>query len=195
MVAGLMSRIYPDLPSGDRSEIGQIMRGVSNNVPGLLEEMLPKGAQMERFNEHRSMLPPDANPMNAGGPLLDRQMKVFAARTAFAMHFLQAGRVVPLDGGAVVRWYTNFQALTGRIPETIRSLLDTPQTLRQGKWNVGEQFVFNALAEPDGRRSVHYASFRMSFATAGMVVESLELLRPEGEAEPEVFRPGFLLKR
>jgi hypothetical protein len=62
-------------------------------------------------------------------------------------------------------------------------------TLVQGKWNVGEQFVYATAHAPSGKQSLFVARFREAFAVAGLVYDDLKPPEVEGFS---VVRPGFL---
>jgi hypothetical protein len=131
-VAALFGRIFPDGRSvEERDELQQIMRSVRNNNPGLLEEMMPSREQEALFAWSSSLLPPTAaGVLNCSGPLVNRSIQIFGAKLGFALHYATMGRIVPLAGGAAVRWYSNYDTVTGKIPADIYKLLGPPQTLQ-----------------------------------------------------------------
>ena len=123
-VAAMLGRIYPDASTtaGDE-EVGKIMKAVSTNVPGLLEEMAPSPSQRERFAKANVNFPNLGGILNASGPLLNRSIQVFGAKLGYALYYDSTERVIPLGGGVAVRWFSNFDAVTGRIPSEFLRML------------------------------------------------------------------------
>lgn len=170
-VVSLLSRIYPDSRTDlERAEIRKVIRAIKNNFPGLLEEMLPSPRQEGLFSAHKKKLPGDGGALNVGGPMLNRHVQLFGARLGFAMHFNRTGRIVPLEGAVAVRWFTNYDAVTGGIPIDLFKLVGKPETLSQGRVHVGDQFNVASVATSD--RSLHFATFRLSFAIVAFVSEN-----------------------
>jgi hypothetical protein len=134
-VTALFGRIFPDGRTvKKRDELQQIMRSVKNNNPGLLEEMMPFREQQALFAQSSSLLPlTAAGVLNCSGPLVNRSMQILGAKLGFALHYTTTGRIVPIAGGVAVRWYSNYDTVTGKIPAEIYDMLGSPQTLRQGK--------------------------------------------------------------
>jgi hypothetical protein len=146
-VAALFGRIFPDgRTAEERDELQRIMRAVNSNNPGLLEEMIPSRRQKALFTQSINLLPLRApSVLNCSGPMVNRSMQIFGAKLGFALHYARTGRIIPLTGGVAVRWYSNYDAVTGEIPANIYDMLGPPRTLRQGQWHAGDQF---SLAMP-----------------------------------------------
>ena len=130
-------------------------------------------------------------PLSAKGPLVNAAMRTFAAKMGLAFHYRENHRVVPSTGAVIVRWFSNVQAFTNRIPPEILQTVGSPDTLRQGKFEVKDQFMFASQSLPDGSMSTHYATFRLSFAINAFVVGDIAMI--EGYTPgPHVLHPGFL---
>jgi hypothetical protein len=55
LVAGLMSRVYPDAPTdAARDELKKILNAVANNIPGLLQEMEVRREEEKNTSKGRS---------------------------------------------------------------------------------------------------------------------------------------------
>jgi hypothetical protein len=130
-VIGYLSRVYPDATTPDRQvEFKKILRAIKKNHPGLLEEMLPSAEQERRFQLDAPRIPGRA--LNVGGPLLNAAIRSFGVKLGLGMHYHLTGRIVPLKGAVGVRWYSNYDAVTGGIPKEFLKILGPPETLRQG---------------------------------------------------------------
>lgn len=164
------------------------MRAVNNNVPGLLPEMMPSWQQKARFIT-ANIAPRDvAGVLNCSGPLLNRAMERFGAKLGFALHYSTSGQIVPAQGGASVRWFSNFDAMTGKIPGSMYRVLGPPNTLRQGKWNVGDQFAYAFAITEDSAMAAYFSTFRKSFAVLSWVCKDAGNFNEQ--ALSSMHRPG-----
>lgn len=128
--------------------------------------------------------------MNAGGPLLNHAMRIFGAKCGLALHWQTTSQIVPLGGGVGVRWFTNYQALTGDFPDYIFDRLGPAKTLQQGRKCVGDQFEYASLATDTGTMSAHWLTFRQSFMVIAFTAMDRELI---GRAPDEdIYVPGCL---
>jgi hypothetical protein len=169
LVASLLGRVYPDSESDPRKEeLKKLLSAVSNNVPGLLEEMLADEAEQHRARLDIPNMPPGSAVLRANGPILTRHMQTFGAKLGFALHFEAHGSFVPQEGGVQPMYFTNVSAAKSELPMEIINLLPSPRTLQQGKKDVRDQFSYSSLITEERRHSVFYAVFRQSFAVAAV---------------------------
>ena len=172
-VAAMLGRFYPDPnTTAERAEVERIVRAVKNNFPGLLEEMRPTQRQRHRFEQAREFRPIDSNPISCNGPLLNRSIQIFGAKLGFALHYDTTRRIIPSEGGAAVRWYSNFEAITGNLPSDMLNILGPPETLRQGKWHTANQFEYSYAHADNLRMGIYFSTFRKSFAVASFVSDN-----------------------
>lgn len=173
-VAAMLGRVYPDGPTeAECSEVERTMRAVKNNSPGLLEEMLPSREQEMRFARSGIDIPGGGGVLNCDGPLLNHSIQMFGAKLGFALHYGVNDRIVPLEGGVAVRWFSNYDAATDGIPQPILRLLGERQTLRQGKRSVDDQFTYAYAVAEGGEMAIYFSTFRMSFAVLSWVSEDM----------------------
>jgi hypothetical protein len=182
--------MYPD-PSTDagKKELKGLYREFAKNHSDLLKEMWPTHAQFTGY-QLQANLPAGVHPLNARGPLLNKAMNRFAAKLALALHFETTGNIASTSGVVAGRWYSNHQVYTQGIPNELLMAVGNPGTLVQGRWNVGEQFVYAGARTPNGKQSLFVARFREAFAVAGSVYD--DDLEPPDVAGFSVVRPGFL---
>jgi hypothetical protein len=190
-IAAMISRVYPDAGTdAAAAELDEIMQGILNNYPGLLEEIIPT-FRMEKLARQKGG--PEVGALKCDGPILHKAMTGFAAKIGFALHFEYTGRPVPADGAAGVRWFSNVQALDGDLPEDLIKLFGAPRTLRQGKKHVEDQFGYSSVGTESGSMTAHFATFRFSFAVCAFVGERKELVRgPPDARHATIYRPGWL---
>jgi hypothetical protein len=173
-VAAMLGRLYPDGPSeAERAETKKIMGAVHQNVPGLLKEMIPSQRQHDRFARAGVELPDVAGVLSCKGSLLNHSIQIFGAKLGFALHYATMGRIVPYAGGVAVRWFSNFEAVTGEIPESIFRLLGPVHTLEQGKWSAGDQFNYAYAVTQNKCMAAYFSTFRISFAVLSWISEDI----------------------
>jgi hypothetical protein len=193
-VAGFLCRVYPDAKTRSaKLELRKIIRGIRNNAPEIALEWMPSARQRELA--HRAggaFADGGAGALNMG-PKTNALMLRFAARAALALHYHRCNEIVPMKGGAFVRWYTNESLITGNYPDDFASMLPLPQSLQQSTKTQTGQFDYSSNATSEKDVSVHQMTFRLSLsfqawvAKDAKVFERVEKLRPEN-----LFRPGFL---
>ena len=61
---------------------------------------------------------------------------------------------------------SNVEAVEGKLPDRLLRLLPAPQTLRQGAWDVANQFQYSTRITVEQTMGLFYATFRRSFAVA-----------------------------
>ena len=164
LVAGLLSRVAPDgVSEAEKAELTRLLSGVSNNVPGLLEEM-HLGQRAQRNARKRLPQPVQGGFLKTDGPLVSSHMQTFATKLGFALFYEVTGEIVPMTGGVAARWFSNMDRLEGTFPQSVFDVLLPPETLKQGKFNVAEQFSYQWRLTEGERAALFFASFRQSFA-------------------------------
>jgi hypothetical protein len=194
LVASLIGRVFPDGDDRDQDDLGRILRGISNNLPGLLDEMHigRAGQKLASRRLERLGVAPGASFLKANGPLLAHHMRVFGAKLGFALHFEHMGTPVPIAGGVQPMWFSNVQALSGEIPASLLEMLPSPTTLRAGRFEVSDQFRYSFVRTDEGAHSLVYAMFRQSFAVAAVsAVDRAAFLIQNADKYPIVV-PGQL---
>lgn len=179
-VAALLSRIdHEDLPPERHAELQAHLQAVFNNHPGLLEEL---------FAPSRSLIPPPPGSQSifVGGPILSRYMDAFAAKFGFAMHAEIHGQALARSGGVAARWFSNAEIMQAKFPAGILELMGEPETLRQGRFEVSDQFGYQWRAQ-DGY-GVYLGAFRRAFAI--VAVSHYDFAFFENLGAPRVWRPG-----
>ena len=192
-VAAFLARMYPDA-KGEmaQKELEKIMKGIRNNIPGLLEELQPSWRQQYDFKAAHGQIPPNTNPMNANGPLLNRSIRIFAAKFGFAYHYLHTGNVIPTSGGVAVRWFSNYQRLIDDMPN-LGDLFRNRATLSQGSKSVADQFEYSYAITEDKKASAYFAYFRQAFALGAFVSSDMDLFSDVDKIPAEdIYRPGLI---
>lgn len=193
LVASLMGRMYPNSDSEfGRDELQKLLNAVSNNVPGLLEEMQVGRAGQKLARRSIPNMPVDASVLRANGPIMTSHMRTFAGKLGFALHFEAHGASIPKEGGVQPMYFTNVNAARGELPMEIINLLPSSSTLQQGKKHVRDQFTYAYLLTEERRHSVFYAVFRSSFAVAAVTaLDRSEFLMKNEEKFPIIIPGDF----
>jgi len=192
LVAGMLARMLPDPEPGmPQDEQRALIHSVNSNVPGLLEEMQPSKRQNVLFNSQRFLLPRGiGGALNAGGPILNQAMMLFGAKLGMALFYHDLGRVLPSEGAVFVRWYSSYDAFTDQLPNEIIGLMGAPTSIQQGKWSVGEQFLFSRAIPIERTMAAHMVSFRQSFGILTFSADDHHQM--DSAPQDHVFRPGCL---
>ena len=189
LVAAWIGRLYPDSKTNEHSkDIPKILKGISNNIPGLLEEMkMGRGAEKLA----RRKLPEE---LDVGlvkvGQLAQKYMQVFSLKLGLALHHEVTGNILPKTGGISVRWFTNYEKFTGDFPEELTGFFGSSRTLVAGKNHVSDQFEYAWRIADNREFGIYFASFRMAFAVFAVVVtDPLMIQSPSGEEKWKVHSP------
>lgn len=170
MVAGLLSRVAPDATTEEqKSELWRMLRETENNVPGLRDELQLDSIELVAARK-RVPLANAGGFLKTSGPLVSSHMQTFATKLGFALYFEATRKIVPLAGGVTARWFSNVERLDGTFPQTVFDYLLPPQTLRQGKINVADQFAYQWRVTEDEGTAMFLATFRQSFAVLAFAV-------------------------
>jgi hypothetical protein len=196
LVASLLGRTFPEPPSEQgQNDLAKLLRAVSNNVPGLLQEMYVGTGGQKIARRNIPKMPAGTGVLRADGPLVSGHMTVFAAKLGYALHFQAFGKPVPSGGGVQPLWVSNAQAARDELPTSVIELLPPAQTLRQGKKEVSDQFEYSWLATEDRRHSVFSGVFRSSFAVFAIsALDRSEFLEKNADRFP-IISPGDLRRR
>jgi hypothetical protein len=121
-------------------------------------------------------------------------MQTFAIKIGFALYYEATKRILAPKGGVVARWYSNVERLEGTFPQTVFDILLPPTTLRQGRFEVSDQFSYQwRIAEGD-RMAMFLATFRESFAVLAFTADDRARFDVDTNHEFQVFAPGELTK-
>lgn len=192
LVAALIGRVYPDSDGpAFQEELRKLLLSVHNNVPGLIEELLPHAAQSKHLRQ-RYWGRAGGDFLSISGPLATSHLERFGARLGLAMHFEETGEIVGKEGCVFVRIFSNTDLIEGYVPQIIFEILQ-PSTLAQGRKSVGDQFRYGVRKTDGGLTTMSFALFRRSFAVLAITTASLE--RYDDGQLPEAaipYRPGAL---
>ncbi|MET4217335.1 hypothetical protein ACVWWG_004055 [Bradyrhizobium sp. LB7.2] len=194
LVAALLSRVAPDAKDEEeKAELKKLLTGVSNNVPGLLEEM-HLGA--DDLSAARKRLPQyaAASFLKTDGPLVSAHMQTFATKLGFALYYELTGKIVPDRGGVAARWFSNVDRLEGTFPQSVFDILLPPLILEQGKFEVSDQFSYQWRLAENERMGLFFASFRHSFAVLAFVTTDVALFDMKTAHPLPIITPRTLKK-
>lgn len=175
--AAMLARVYPNAETmAEAKEFEALMLAVRKQSPLLFGELHASWRQQYdvagMFGDGFK-----GGAMNVGGPLVNRSMKMFGAKLTMALHYKSTGTILPAAGGASIRWYTNWDRVRDRIPEELFKFVGSPETLRQGKWSVAEQFEYSWAGDDNGTYGLYISTFRRAFLIAGFVHKDMQELR------------------
>jgi hypothetical protein len=191
LVTALVTRVYPDVGSkAEWEDLKKLCKGIRRNMPLLLDELQPSWLQQYDYRQEKAILPTGVGILNVSGPRVNESMHLVGVKLCLALHYYHLGSIVPKTAGIAVKWYTNQQQLKGAIPQELSSLFTSHHTLKQGRWNVKDQFEYSWAATENRQQSAYFAGFRQSFAIAGFTCHDWTTLPTPPVME--IYAPGFL---
>ena len=165
----------------------RLLKGIANNAPDLIQEWRIPRAQM-KFALKRSGLTKDHGAIRTDGPQMSRYMETFAAKFGFAVHYEKAGQRVGPDGAVAARWYSNKNLIEGSIPFEMLSMFEGPMTLRQGKLEASNRFLFKWMTA--GTVTGVFGGFGEAFAVLAIASSDAHRLAEITGAFAAVVRSG-----
>ena len=171
LTAALLSRVANNINSkAYERELRKLILQVDKNRHGLLQELAPSWQQQYDFENFRHPdIPQGWGVLNAGSPMLNQSLQIFGAKLCKALHYEHTNKVVPTSGEIYVRWFSNYDRLTGKIPDELINQLPEPGTLEQGSWNLRDQFEYSFFVYENERHGFYFMTFQKSFAISGFV--------------------------
>lgn len=170
----------------EKEDVRKILRALANNLPSVLNEM-HIGHAGQKLARKRTGVEEPGGFLRMGGPLVSKHLDIFACKLGLAMHWASTGNIIPPMGGVAIRVYSNVEAMEGKLPVGLLRLLPAPQTLRQGSWDVENQFQYSIRITDDQTMGLFYATFRRSFGIAAVTAMDRRLF--EKRIDP-VFSPA-----
>lgn len=188
-----LGRSYPDsCDTKDREEVSAIGRSMITNYPEVasafhtVADPALTGAQRNAFSGMTT-------PVNVNDDYVHRCIEFFGTKFGLGMHWRTTGQCVPPAGRVYPQWFTNYQAVTGRIPGDLFKVFPKPRPLMQGRLHTMGRFQHDSAR--DGAYTTHLAMFGESFIV-------LALVSPEGpeysfaesgalECEPGCLKVGY----
>ena len=195
-VVAMLARINPDgATETEQKETQSIIKAVGRNYPTILQELRPSARQARDFlkklgiPKHPSLATSEVPVLNLQGPLVNYCVATFARKLITALHYKHTGKIIPLDGGIIWKWYSNVQAMEGELPQAFIShfLQNKPDILRAKQPLAGE-FDYKYGVVGHGEKPAYFAVFRLSFAILGYA--SMDASKfPDVRPEMEILRP------
>lgn len=192
----MLCRTYPNRDGIlEKEELESILKAIGNNVPGLLQEMHIGRAGQKIARKRLPFGTSVGGFLRVNGPFLSGHMEKFAAKLGFALFYEVTRKIIPPTGGVAARWYSNLDRLDGTFPQSIFDLLMPPQTLKQGRFDVAEQFSYQWRLTEGEQMGLFCAFFGASFAVLACAATDKTLLRVDGLDDADIAMPGDLSKR
>jgi hypothetical protein len=195
-VINLISRFYPDSKTEiEIEEFREALTGIANNQPALLAELAPSLQEQERFlPRYRAIfggVPPagDLPIVRVSGPIVGASIANYARKLFSALHYKETDRIIPSGGGIFWRWWSNVQALEKKIPSDFVTMLTNIPKLKRQKEVLEDQFRYKSLVSEDGSLGSYMATFRATFAIAGLIAFDATILEENAKDQRHILRP------
>ena len=164
-------------------------KGLADNEQEILREWAtPLTARQRRRLKSFSEQYGPVRALNIG-PLTRAHLGAFAAKLACTLHYNESGAILPSSGGIVVQMHSADQLVRlGPVDSRFMALLGPSTTLRQGKDEVADQFVWRSAHDELG--SIHWASLPGCMEFVLLAVNDPSILPKTGQTSQLVYRPG-----
>lgn len=113
--------------------------------------------------------------ISIGRPEFMKALRAFATKLFCALHYKRTGRIVPLEGEIITRFFSNVQVMDGNLPADIWRVLGCAPVLTRANIDLRSQFDYEYQIATDRQFSVFLCAFRHSFAMVGFVSEKNDL--------------------
>jgi hypothetical protein len=185
MLVSLLSRMAPGKEAENNPEelryFEVLLRAANNNFPGILQSFnLMTAREKRQWLEGRDFkLPPgmsiaDLPIASVRDPRIEAAIVNFARKLFLALYYFHTRKIIPLQGGARFRWWTNANDLSAVSTPEVLSLLSRFPTLKRAKTPLDDQFSYRYSAPSDNPALyVFRITFNNSFIMLGAVGESL----------------------
>jgi hypothetical protein len=195
-----MARLHPDHGRGSwqGNEVRRLISALDQFAPGVREEMsVPGKFAFGWARRPGSGLLQRVVQVRADGPRVKAHLSVFDAKLAMALYREHVGTALPLTGAVWCQFALNGGMPQEQLEDRLR-ILPLRETLKQGRQNVQDQFVYRYNC--DGRTTLaaltqfHCGLWFTIFASSDQKIIEL-FKKPEFLALPAsvMVQPGGLL--
>jgi hypothetical protein len=186
-IMAMISRFYPEgKTDAEKEETNSIIKAVHKYYPDVIRELLPTSEDL-RWYASRPWSGAWAWPVPLNGPLVNSSAESFARKLFSALHYKEFNKVIPAEGGIMLRWYSLADRLDNKLPNELTRMMNKRALIQRTKQDLSDQFGYTAFKVVDGELSVYFARFRQSFAMLGFVEMDASLF--EAEEQPRILRP------
>lgn len=143
LVASFFARLGPDSSPVDwrMQDIERWKDTMELKAPGVVKELLRPDKNRHIYSPSPYGILMPFVEVKADGPLLHGYLTIFCAKMGMALYRAHVGAPIPLHGAVFIRWFLG-GALPQQEADKILKKLPISKTLRQGKVDVGEQFMY-----------------------------------------------------
>lgn len=151
----------------------QLLRGVHNNFPGLLNAMVEREVDRSRFLQERGVRLPeglgddDFALFSVDDPRVQDAMRQFGRKLLLALFYRHTKTVFPRQGQIAFRWFSN--ANFSDIHPIVRRVTPQLAETRRANTSLGDQFYYQYGVANTNRAAAFISFFNDSAAILGML--------------------------
>lgn len=195
-IAALIFRAGNDTFEGEEEKVlNRLLSGIRNNHPGLLESMNLSTREKRQFMRERGIRPvydytPSKFPIiGLDNPLIHESIKLVGSKLGAALHYQHTRKIIPQTGRLFITWRSNIQIHEKGLPEKFLNVLGPPNTLKQGTFEVSEQFSYRYACSENNQITCFIALFHSQAAIIGIVHSNPSNVDIFKDDDPDVYRP------
>lgn len=143
LAALTQASVHRDIPA-DYFE--KVLKGVKNNAPEAFLAIANGRSGDEKLRVN-GVVGTYAK-VEVDGVIFDRWLNPWAAKQAYALYYLESGKILAPSAAVVVRWFSNADIAEGNAPEKLTKSLLNYGELKQGSRTSGLQYSYKWQIEP-----------------------------------------------
>jgi hypothetical protein len=179
LFVALVGRVFPDSSTNSEdNDIGRILSALGRNLPAALLEM-KIGRAGQKLARKQTGIADEGGFLRLSGPIATQLLDIFAHKLGLAMHYEATGKILQRSGGVATRVFSNVEAIQDEIPDEIFRFLPAPTTLRQGSWDVGNQFTYSMRVTEGQQMGLFFASFRFSISIVALTSNDISAFQSD----------------
>jgi hypothetical protein len=122
------------------------------------------------------------------GPQVKRAVEDYGRKLFSALHYKEAGRILPQTGGIAWRWWSNVQVIDGELPAHFVARFRGEPTLMRRKQLLKDQFNYRYTVTRNGENWMYITEFRRAFVIAGVVAFDYKFLKKNAPSDAVILR-------
>ncbi|HZZ94026.1 MAG TPA: hypothetical protein VFE23_15805 [Usitatibacter sp.] len=162
-------------------QVVDVIRGVHNNFPGLLEAMHVSADDEKKWLREKGVELPagmttaDIGVMSTADPRIQRATEVFATKLFLALFYFQTETILPPEGRIAFKWATNEKSLDESFPKDVLApVLQGFPELQRANTSLRDQFFYRFGVADTKMAAAFLAFFNQSLALLGFVFTNPE---------------------
>lgn len=172
LMVAFLAQLDPESDPAQLRKGAGLMKMVSKQFPGVLQEMFSRSAVEARADARRLGIKPEPGQTYQEIGVINvpeamhSSVATLACKLTKAIYHMQTGAIFPTDGGIMFQWFTNAQRIEhGRIVilEAVANILGTTAAIERSGKDLKDQFDYRYSVDQPGDLHLLQVVFGMVF--------------------------------